>query len=313
LAAFRGAMELHEVISITRSRFGGFNSPASAEDLSELRTLLGSLPEVVRSLYEDHNGSDRLPEANGVRLAARLMPIAEVVKTHNAMLPLANSLPKVGRVAWFWTDDNSNYCGVYTDGLLCGWLCVLDHEEPMLTPAFRSIASFMSRLLADALNEGGENAACDLPYLVREIPVTGPDSATVRSDRELASLFRRQYSDDTDVDLRRLRAFCSICLTPFEDTKEVLAFLNDVDMWTSEAAIRLLEVRRWRGEVDQIERLAREGRPNGDGAAMRLLARMNTNHSRQAVTRLKQTLQGQKLKRLEMWADRKLPLQPPRW
>jgi hypothetical protein len=306
-------MELREVISSTRSKFSGFNPPAMTNDLVKLQESLGVPPEDVRLLYQDHDGSDHLPRVDGASLAARLMPIAEVIKTRDAMEAYANALPKVGEIAWLWTDDNSNYCGVYTDGMLRGWLCVLDHEEPMLTPAFRSIASFMSRLLADAITEEGERGASDLPQLRREIPRTSDDSSHLQQDRELALKFRQRYSEETDDDLRRLFAFCSICLTLVEDTKDVIVFLRDKDMWTPEAAVRLLEIRRWLGEVEQLEELALEGKPNGDGAAMRLLARMNTKLSRQAVARLKHALQGTKLKTLEMWTDRRLSLQPPRW
>jgi len=239
-----------------------------------------------------------------------LMPIAEVIKTNNAMRAI--EFPKVGAVVWLWTDDNSNYSGLYTDGSLRGWICVLDHEEPMLTPAYRSVESFLSRLAAVALSEE-ERRACDIPSLSREIPAIISDSVNLENDRKLCSQFREQYEEEADDDLRRRFAFCSICLTPVEDTREVLPFLDDQDMWTPEAAVRLLSVRRWREAVEPLEKLARDGKPNGDGAAMCLLAQMNTDQSRQAIARLKQTLQGRKLKTLEMWADRRLPLQPPRW
>jgi hypothetical protein len=126
-------------------------------------------------------------------------------------------------------------------------------------------------------------------------------------------MFRQLYGNEPDGDLRRLYAFCSICLTPVESTADVLSFLEDKDMWTPEAAVRLLEVRRYREGVQQLERLAREGGPNGDSAAMRLLVRMNTNQSRLAIANLKRCLDGQKLKSLEIWVNRRFPLQPPQW
>src|SRR5262249_6910491 len=109
-------MELRKVISDLRSRFGGFNSSASAADLSELQASISFVPEDVLAVYRDHDGSPSLPESNGLRLAARLMPIAEVIKTERAMRGYTNTLAKAGELAWLWTDDNSNYCGIYTDG-----------------------------------------------------------------------------------------------------------------------------------------------------------------------------------------------------
>jgi hypothetical protein len=300
-------MEPHRVISNLRSKFGGFSLPASEEALAELRALIDFVPEDVVAIYRDHDGSPDLPESNGIRLAARLMPIAEVIEMQRAMKEIA--FPKVGEVLWLWTDDNSNYCGIYTDGLLRGWLCVLDHEEPMLTPAFRSIASFISQLLCETGREDG----CDIPRLPREIPQTAVDPENRESDRELSSLFLQRYRETDDDDLRRLFAFCSICLTPVEDTEKVTLYFADPDMWTPEAAVRLLELRHWRGAVDKLETLAREGKVNGDTAAMRMLVRMSTNQSRQAIARLKQTFDGPKLQKLEMWERLRASLQPPRW
>lgn len=306
-------MNLRKVIAELRTKFGGFNSPASATGLAELQASIGLVPEDVRVVYEDHDGSPNLPKSNGSRLVARLMPIAEAIETGHQMRYMANSLAKVGRVAWLWTDDNSNYCGVYTNGSLRGWLCILDHEESMPTPAFRSVASFMSRLVFEALHGNLEEGACDIPGLLREIPLTVADLTNSKRDRELSNQFYQRYLVEPDEDVRRLFAFCSICLTPVEDTQEATRFFTDSDMWTPEAAVRLMELRRWCEAVPQLETLAREGQPNGDSAAMRLLARLNTNESRQAVAHLKRTLQGRKLQMLEMWTNERVVLQPPRW
>ncbi|HWB08560.1 MAG TPA: hypothetical protein VG826_05025 [Pirellulales bacterium] len=304
-------MDLLRVISQLRSKFGGFNLPASDEALAELRASVGFVPDDVLSLYRDHDGLRDLPESNGIRLAARLMPIAEVIEIQRAMQGIA--FPTVGEVLWLWTDDNSNYCGIYIDGLLSGWLCVLDHEEPMLTPAFRSVASFVRQLWSETAREDGKHGACDIPRLLREIPQTAADPKNREKDWELSRLFLQRYRGSDDEDLRRLFAFCSICLTPLEDTERAKLFFTDPDTWTPEAAVRLLELRHWRGAVDELETLAREGTPNGDSAAMRLLVRMSTNQSRRAISRLKQTLEGTKLQTLEMWAGLRGSLQPPRW
>lgn len=82
-------------------------------------------------------------------------------------------------------------------------------------------------------------------------------------------------------------------------------------MWIPEAAVRLLELRGYTGGIVELEKLAREGRANGDSAAMRQLVRIGTEPAKQAVARLKQTIDGQKLRSLEMWG--RVKLQPPRW
>lgn len=306
-------MELHKVIADIRSRFRGFRPAASADALQELQPAVGFVPDDVRTLYRDHDGSEGFPKSNDRWLAARLMPIAEMIDTRQALRECTNTYAEIGEVLWLWTDDNSNYCGIYTGGLLRGWLCVLDHEEPMLAPAFRSVSSFMSQLLFDASREDGSDAACDIPSLIRDVPLTASDPMNLEADRLLSNVFRQRYAEAADDDLRRLCAVCSICLTPVEDTEKVLIFLTDPDTWTPEDAVRLLELRRWQESVEELETLARDGSPNGDSAAMRLLARMKTNESRQVIARLKETLQGGKLQILEMWTDPRRPVPPPRW
>jgi hypothetical protein len=304
-------MNVQDVLTKMRSVFGGFSPPASSGDIAELQRSIGNLPEEVLSIYRDHDGSQRIPKSEEGSLAARLMPIAEVIKKREEMAGIEGQLPKIGDVSWLWTDDNSNYCGIYTDGPMRGWLCIFDHEEPMLTPAFRSTMSFLSSLLAEALRKDIRGIACDIPYLPREIPQTIADPANLDVDRQLVLAFRKCFAAELNEDMQRLFAMCAICMTPVEDTPDVMTFLSEEDMWIPESAIRLMELRRWLGGVEQVEQLAREGYPNGDSAAMRLLVRMNTNESREAIARLGRTVTGQKLKMLEMWSHRRL--QPPRW
>lgn len=296
-------------ISTLRSKFSGFNPPAIEKDISSLLDTVGHINDDAIAIYRDHDGSNELPEIGDKRLGARLMPIAEVIQFHEAIRKLPDSFTSVGNIAWLWTDDNSNYAGVYTGGPLRDWICILDHEEPMMTPAFRSIGGFLSRLLSDGMDDSDQSPA--LPWINRDIPEITSNAATVPDDRALSAHFRQQYINEKNADLRRLFAFCAISLTPTEDTNAVTEFLKDADIWTPEAAVRLLEVRNYKGDVTSLMQLAQHGRPNGDSAAMRLLARMETNESRQALAQLRQTLQGPKLKMLEMWT--RVRLQPPRW
>ena len=305
-------MNLLEAIKEFRAYAVDVNPPADARDLGELERVFGRMPEQALILYRGHNGSDSTLRIGGRGLAARLMPIQEVIGTRAAIIASGHGLPTVGPVAWLWTDDNSNYCGIYTAGRLCGWLYSFDHEEPALTPAFRSVASFMSCLLSEAhqTERGGTHDLLSVPH---DVPKSIRDVANDELDQELASYFREQHRNESDKALRRLYAFCSICLTPFEHTSDVMPFLEEQDTWIPEAAVRLLEIRQWKAGTEELVKLAREGSPNGDSAAMRLLVRMNTDDSQQAIRRLKQYLQGQKLRTLEMWTRPGIDLQPPAW
>jgi hypothetical protein len=263
--------------------------------ISRLRKSIGWFPDELLALYHNAKESE---EGSFVRL----MPVDEVLET-NANLASAG-FPRIGPVSWFWTDYSSNYCGIYTNGPLKGWLTRLNHEEPMLTPAYRSVAGFLS-----CVARSGE--ATDLPCLVSEIPTVLPGDANAESDRKAATYFGALHREEKDADLKRLYAFCSICLTPVEDTGNVLPFLGNRDFWISEAAVRLLELRGYDGGISELEALAREGQSNGASAAVRQLVRLNTEPATQAIVRLKQVLEGQKLRGLEMWERTRL--QPPRW
>ena len=306
-------MNLLEALREMELEFSGFNPAATREELNKLQQELGTMPDEVLAVYQTHNGSNGLPRGRSRRAVARLMPVDEVMETGASIRSLGDRLPAFGRIGWLWTDDNSNYCGIYIDGPLKNWLRVLDHEDQMLAPAFRSISSFTARLLNEARKPDEQSLACDLPSLERDIPELIPHSESEAYDMLLASKFMEQYRGATDEGMRRLFAFCSICLTPFERTEDVLSFFQDPDMWTPEAAVRLLEARQWTSCVEQLEILARDGRPNGDSAAIRLLVRMDTEHSRRAIARLRELLEGQKLRVLEMWTSGRVRLSPPRW
>lgn len=265
------------------------------------------------TLYQDHDGSPSLPRQGEAWLPARLLPIDEAVETQQMLAQATADEPSTGDVAWLWTDDNSNYVGIYTSGLLQGWLVKLNHEEPILTPAYRSVTAFLSRLLTVAPGTAEEDdAAYDIVAIPREVPTTEDDPANDETDRALARSFRELFEGEANPDLRRLYAMCAICLTPVSDTASVVQFLSDKDMWTPEAAVVLMEIRRFGNRVEDLERLAREGTPNGDSAAMRLLVRSGTEPSKAAIARLEKDLSGQKLQMLKHWTRNRDRLQPPR-
>ena len=74
-------MKLQEIIHEVHTEFTNLNRPASTEDLSDLEQAIGSLPDQALILYKDHNGSAQVPQARDRKLAARLMPIGEMIAT----------------------------------------------------------------------------------------------------------------------------------------------------------------------------------------------------------------------------------------
>ena len=307
-------MELEDVLTRMENTFGDYGVPTNEGDLLRLQEATAPLPESILELYRKRNASTKLARISGSQLTARLMPTGEAIQFNKRTAEFSQHLPKVANVVWLWTDDNSNYVGAYTDGRLSGWLTLLDHEKPVLVPAFRSVAGFLTRLLKFAPGRSAEyEAACDLPTVPREVPAIEDDPRYMASDRSLATAFREEYLNGNDVEKRRLSAMCAICLTPVADTSLVLEFLRDRDMWIPETAVSLLELRNFREGIPYLEALARDGTANGDSAAMRLLVRIGTRPSQMAISRLKNCLDDRKLASLEMWTEFRSRLQPPRW
>lgn len=308
-------MSISELIGAMRETFGPLGTPATDSDLERLQDALGPLPEGVLALYCDHDGWQCPRSANGRFLPARLFPVAEAIDVNRELSQVFSAAPAPGSITWLWTDDNSNYVGVCTDGDLRGWLVKLNHDEPQLTPAYRSVTSFLHLLIESVVGAASEDdAPCDVVLIPRELPAKSDDPRYVEGDRQLADLFRRRFAAERDAEMRRLFGMSAICLTPVVDTALVLPMLAENDMWVPEAAVRLLEMRKFRGGIYELERLAREGLHNGAAAAMRHLVKLGTPDAREAVARMEQSLTGEKLKQLRWTVEfRHRFLPPSRW
>ena len=317
-------MSVSKTIQWLRSLFKGSGAASdkaatetTATDKQELEAFsqsVGGLPEGVLELYRAHNGSAQLPTEGSYSLPVRLMPVQEARDTTESLGEIDELTSPVGRIAWLWTDDNSNYVGAFTTGRLAGLLVKLIHDEPSLAPSYRSVTSFLTHLPSYSPTEAPtKEVVRDLYSLPQDLPATEDDPRYVESDRQLARHFAELALAESDVDTRRQFAECSICLTPVADTAEVVRFFVEDDMWTPALAVRLIELRGYGECVAELEQLAREGRPNGDSTAMRCLTRLNTQPAAEALGRLQAELSGQKLKLLQHWTRMKDRLTPPRW
>ena len=306
-------MSLEDLLGRLKELFT-LNPPASEQDLLRLQSAVGILPKEILDIYRFHNGSEDVAAEGEIWLPVQLLPIDEAIENNAEAASFLQDTPKTGKIALLWYDDNSNYIGVYTDGPLIGWLVTLDHDEPMAVPSYRTAASFLSRLLDSLPGVVPEDqAALDAAMVPREIPTAYDDPEYLNADRKLVASFRGLYEQEHDEDLRRLYALCAIALTPVANTGDVISFFDDDDMWTPEAAVRLLELRHYRSGIESLERLVREGGPNGESAAIRHLVRMQTDESGQTLARLRNDLVGNKLRTFEMWTRPGIKLQPPHW
>ena len=141
------------------------------------------LPAEILALDRDHDGTD---DARG-DIPLRLMSIDEAIEFHGNSGYLAERGGREMRT--FWTDDNSNYAGLYVEGPLPGRVFVIDHDEVDLSPVYRSAHSFHEVML-DAAAGGLDWYEMPTDYPVDRgvsTPEVRPASAAERhADRDLA-------------------------------------------------------------------------------------------------------------------------------
>jgi hypothetical protein len=186
----------------------------------------------------------------------------------------------------FWTDDQSNYAALYVVGPLAGRVCVLDHDGPDPTPAYRSVASFLHALAAAGIRGFSSDRT---PF--SDYPALGPvGAADSREDAEatwaLWPLLEAAVRDSE----REQYAYAIIVLTPYEQTNALLPFTEDEDFYIVEKACDVLGLRRWEPAVNRLAEVALRGISNGRVAAIRALGRIGTGEALGELVRVHEAL-----------------------
>src|SRR5688500_10807962 len=100
------------------------------------RDLKARLPEPARDLYRVCGG---VRDRDWTTLPMRLMPPREVVETAAILRECADVYSPARRARYLFTDDGSNWIGIFVSGALRGRLTLLDHDEPTPVPRFRNL------------------------------------------------------------------------------------------------------------------------------------------------------------------------------
>ena len=160
-----------------------------------------------------------------------------------------------------WTDDNSNFAGVFQGGPLEGWVFFLDHEELRPLPRYRDAQLFRKALF--------ESQAQDFHELPTEYPKQDA-SATDSEDLDLARYYRKRwFQKGPGATAAALR---SLILLPVKASAEALEFLDTENMWVQEAAVQVLAQRRQTSSASLLSRVVLEGTHNGRLAALAALS-----------------------------------------
>ncbi len=236
-------------------------------------------PEDLLVLYQDHNGMSASKEW----LPMRLMSLEEVLEFHKVVLEYGWDLWGL-RV--FWTDDNSNYAGLYITGPLAGKVCWIDHSEIDPTPVYASVRSFL-RTQWEALSE-----EIDWGEFPRDYPALQPssDPERIAQDEQILQTLWPLY-EVSEEDERIYNAYCILALTPFEQIDTLLAFTYDADSEIQARVCDILGQRRYEPAIDRIVEIVRHGAyPNDPGAAIRALGNIGSEAARARLLELSITL-----------------------
>ncbi len=181
-----------------------------------------------------------------------------------------------------WTDDNSNYAGVFFQGDLAPRVAIIDHEETEDTPRFFSVESF----------EAARNAGIDQdqPWyeFLPDYPVTSAEYPMHDTDRELALKYLADYRRRPDK--ARHLAFYALNLLPPGDTPIVCEFLWSDDMWVQERVCAIIGHRRYAPATQDLHEMALRGSHNGRIAAILALKKIRSPDARECLASLKRDL-----------------------
>lgn len=168
-----------------------------------------------------------------------------------------------------WTDDNSNYIGVYIQGASKYRICYINHEETDLSPGFRSISSFITKLGLHP-NFDWDELEKDYPSEI-EISSTEMDEDLSCID-ELNNLISSNQLENDDIRCQYI--FSIMALTPIKHLESLIKYLDDEDMYVQEKACEIIGFHRYIPAREKLLEVSKNGMHNGKLAAKRALARI---------------------------------------
>ncbi|MDX2141671.1 MAG: HEAT repeat domain-containing protein [Chloroflexota bacterium] len=240
-------------------------------------------------LYRDHNGMPLHPGDDPIPL--RFMSIEEADNLNN----------NVRNLKWindeqylFWTDDKSNYAGVYLAQPLTGCVFFVDHEEADYSPRFRSIYSFITALADIADRNSDNHATKQLQWwdLKTDFPKRQPEPEYDKEEHHIAKQYIQQFHLTHDHAARTRFAYFAMNLLPF-DVREPLVMFADYerDFYVQERALEIFGLRKDNAAVPQIEPIIRKSRTYSRIAGLIALGNIATPDAINALIRVSQDVE----------------------
>ncbi|MCJ1218604.1 HEAT repeat domain-containing protein [Paenibacillus polymyxa] len=166
-----------------------------------------------------------------------------------------------------WTDDHSNYVGLYVEGPLAYKLCYINHQETDLSPRYRSTASLIAEL--------EQNPELDWEQMRKDYPSDNDISTEqlaedIRCMHEMQAILEKDSSMEDDVRCQLLYSLMAI--TPVSEVDSLLPYVDDEDMYVQERACTLLGYHGYEPATELLKEVMKHGSPNGKLAARKALS-----------------------------------------
>jgi len=228
---------------------------------NQISTLLNiSIPQEVMNAFDN---PIYMKHKNDYLI--RLLSIEEVTE----MYLYLNEDVNISEVLPLWTDDSSNYVGVYMFGPQTGKVCFINHEEIDLSPVYPNVHTFIKILL--------ENSESDWYELPTQYPLSKEhtDELQVKQDvqaiKELKNLLK---NPELDEDKRTQYLFSIMAITPYTQLDEIIPLLEDSNMWVQERAAEILGFHRYLPAKEKLNWVKEHGQYNGKMATELALKRI---------------------------------------
>lgn len=198
----------------------------------------------------------------------RLMELDEIVELTDFM----SKMEVYQDIIPLWTDDNSNYIGLYIQGACKYRISYINHEETDLSPGFRYISSFITKLEL--------HPNLDWDELKKDYP-SGIEISSTEIDEDLRSIDKlnnlKSSNQLINDDIRCQYILSIMALTPKRYLDTLIQYLDDEDMYVQERACEIIGFHRYNLAREKLLEVSINGMHNGKLAAKRALERIREN------------------------------------
>jgi len=218
------------------------------------RTLGARFPDQVRELYAFCGGlHDK--RWTGVP-PMRLMRPKEVIETAEILRDSAEVYSPSPRARYLFTDDGSNWVGVFVRGPLKGKLTILDHDAPEVCPRFSDLSSFIDKLV-EAGRRDDDWPDMDTDYPLRR----DSDAALIADAGPLAHRYLDRYRAATAVEKAVRAATTALHLLPPANESVLRELLGSPHQYVRYVTLKVVGLHQATALVPTSRRTA--GRPGG--------------------------------------------------